>query len=82
MAINDFGFSFIDDTRDELERVTNEKEVTIGDLQNRLQLMYDAIDPLLNNLASNPEKTTIYWPNREEVIKQFRSELEALLRIE
>ena len=76
MEVNDFGFSFIDDTREELEKVTQENKTTEDELKTRLQLMVDAIEPLLKNLASNPEKSTIHWPNRVDVIDTFRLKLE------
>ena len=31
--------------------------------------------PLLNNLAKNPEKEYIYWPNRIDKLEAFRDKL-------
>jgi len=32
--------------------------------------------PLLKNLATNPEKDYIYWPDRVEKIQQFKDKLD------
>jgi len=32
--------------------------------------------PLLNNLAANPDKDYIYWPNRLTKIEQFRDAID------
>ena len=38
------------------------------------------IMPLLNNLAKNPEKDYIYWPNRLDKIEQFRDKLDEVYK--
>lgn len=66
--IDDFGFTFEDIAEDRTD-----------DLQARLQLMYDTIIPLLNNLCANPEMETIKWPNRAKKIKEFKTKLTNIL---
>jgi len=85
----DFGFSAV--TEEELEIVrqlnaekeqiavtadvsTQEKEI----LLNKINNLYNMFQPLLNNLAANPEKDYIYWPNRLAKIEAFRDKLDAV----
>jgi hypothetical protein len=78
----DFGFSFIDDeieevkeTARELETAHADDQAAIEDLQNRLNLMYNSIVPFLDNLCKNPEKTTIFWPDRVKKIEAYKDRL-------
>lgn len=82
----DFGFSFVDEDFEEvksqvtkLETATKSDKETIEDLEKRLKAMHESIDPFLENLKKNPEKTTIYWPNRTEKISQFQQRLKQIL---
>ena len=71
----DFGFTLVDE--DELEVVKSisaeaiSSDQTRQDVEERLDRLYNAIQPLLNNLKSNPEKEYILWPNRLAKIEQF-----------
>ena len=66
--IFDFGFTAV--TEEELEVV--QKSSTEKDaVESRLDKLYNAIQPLLNNLKKNPEKDYIYWPNRLGKVEQF-----------
>ena len=71
----DFGFTAVDE--DELEavqKVTKKAEASqteASSAQERLDKLYNAITPLLNNLKMNPEKEYILWPNRLEKVEQF-----------
>lgn len=77
--IFDFGFTTVDETELEAvqqaqthaERLGTGIEVT----QDKLDKLYNAITPLLNNLKANPEKEYIYWPNRIEKVEQFETHL-------
>jgi hypothetical protein len=40
-------------------------------LEKRCDSLYHAIQPLLTNLKSNPEKDYIWWPDRLEKVEQF-----------
>jgi hypothetical protein len=76
--IFDFGFTAV--TEDELDVVQEAKEQAEGhlDTYERLSALYNAIQPLLNNLKANPEKDYIYWPNRMEKVEQFSDMLDKI----
>lgn len=76
--IFDFGFTAV--TEEELEVVQQAKEQASGHLEthDRLVELYNAIQPLLNNLKANPEKDYIYWPNRLEKVEQFEDMLQGI----
>ena len=70
--IFDFGFTAVDETELEVvQKVASNAEGT----QKRLDDLYNAIVPLLNNLKANPEKEYILWPNRTDKIEQFEKKL-------
>ena len=78
----DFGFSFIDDeieevkeTASKLETAKAEDQAAIQDLQERLNRLYNSITPFLDNLCKNPEKSTIYWPDRVKKIEAYKDKL-------
>jgi|TARA_R110000822_G_scaffold65076_5_gene159302 hypothetical protein len=80
----DFGFTAVDE--DELEVVqklaeekTSASFEALG-IQERLDGLYSSVLPLLNNLAANPDKSYIYWPNRLDKIEEFRDKLTEIYR--
>lgn len=81
----DFGFSFVDEDYEEVKETqiklvqeNTETREQIEDLQARIDLLYNSILPFLNNLCKNPEKTTIFWPNRVEKITAYKSQLDKI----
>lgn len=78
----DFGFTAVDE--DELEAVqkasatVTETAQTADQLQTRLDNLYNAIVPLLNNLKKNPEKEYILWPNRLAKVEEFETHLQKI----
>lgn len=48
--------------------VDEHKRLIELEIRNRLKKVEDMILPLLNNLAKNPEKVYIKWPNRKEIV--------------
>ena len=76
----DFGFTAVNEN--ELEAVqqlsTQVEEAT--SLEDRVNQLYNAITPLLNQLKANPSKEYIYWPNRVEKIEQFEDHLHKIYR--
>jgi hypothetical protein len=76
----DFGFTAV--TEDELEVVQTAKEQAEGhlDTHDRLVKLYNAVQPLLNNLKANPEKDYIYWPNRLDKVEEFSDLLDNLYK--
>lgn len=83
-TIFDFGFTLVDE--DELEAVQHIKaeaeliNESSFDLQDRLDNLYNAIQPLLNNLKSKPEKEYILWPNRLEKIEEFETHIQNIYK--
>lgn len=43
--------------------------------EEKLYEVVKMVNVLLDNLAKNPEKEYIYWPNRVEKIKEFKNKL-------
>jgi hypothetical protein len=82
--IFDFGFTAVDE--DELAAVQNtqakvvETESLASDTQDRLDGLFNAITPLLNNLKANPDKEYILWPNRLAKVEQFETKLQKIYR--
>ena len=85
----DFGFTAVDE--DELDAVQKQQQKTaeIGaaveaaalaanNNQERLNNLYNAIVPLLNNLKKNPEKDYILWPNRLAKVEEFEDHLQKI----
>jgi hypothetical protein len=71
----DFGFTAVDETElqavQDAEKAKGDVEVKANTNQEKLDKLYNAITPLLNNLKKNPEKDYILWPNRVEKVDQF-----------
>lgn len=82
--IFDFGFTAVDE--DELQAVqqtvaaANDAEQLALTTQERLDKLYNAITPLLNNLKKNPEKDYILWPNRLNKVEEFETHLLKIYR--
>jgi len=75
----DFGFTAVDE--DELQAVQQaevkiqEVTSTVSTVQDRMNALYNAVVPLLNNLKMKPEKPYLYWPDRVEKVEQFEDYL-------
>ena len=69
----DFGFTAVDESELEAFQQLEVKSEIADDTQERLDRLFNAIQPLLTNLKFNPEKEYILWPNRLEKIEQFES---------
>ncbi len=70
--IFDFGFTAVDEN--ELESVQTAASAA-GTAEDRLDALYNAITPLLNNLKANPQKDYILWPNRLAKVEEFETHL-------
>lgn len=68
----DFGFTAVDE--EELESYKQVSSVA-SSTQNKVDKLYNAIIPLLNNLKANPEKDYILWPNRLKKVEEFEDYL-------
>ena len=75
--IFDFGFTAV--TEEELDAVKT-ATASAGNESAKLDNLYNAIIPLLNNLKKNPEKDYILWPNRLEKVEQFETMLTKIYR--
>ena len=75
----DFGFTAVDEN--ELEAVqklaatAETASTTSAEVQAKIDKLYNAMAPLLNNLKKNPEKEYIYWPNRIDKVEAFETYL-------
>ena len=68
----DFGFTAVDE--EELESYKQVSSVA-SSTQDKVDKLYNAIVPLLNNLKANPEKDYILWPNRLKKVEEFEDYL-------
>ena len=86
MSDLDFDFGFTAVTEDELDVVKDvtKKAESLGanalNTQDRLDKLYNAITPLLNNLKKNPEKEYILWPNRLSKVEQFEDLIQKIYK--
>jgi len=75
----DFGFTAVDESElkavQEANKAAESVQSTATVTQDKLDRLYNAIVPLLNNLKKNPEKEYILWPNRIEKVEQFETHL-------
>lgn len=77
---DDFGFSLVSETelkaheeilKKKIEEQTQVVQQTETELKDKLHGLRNMIMPLLNNLAKDPDKTYILWPDRSAKIKAF-----------
>jgi hypothetical protein len=75
----DFGFTAVDESELKAVQEVSKKAESLGadalNTQEKLDSLYNAIVPLLNNLKKNPEKEYILWPNRIDKVEQFEAHL-------
>jgi len=80
----DFGFTAVDEEELEaVQKVARKAEASqteASSAQERLDKLYNAITPLLNNLKKNPEKEYILWPNRLEKVEQFEDHIQKIYK--
>ena len=80
----DFGFTLVNE--EELEAVQNASSKlesvssTVDATQDRLDKLFNAIQPLLNNLKQNPEKEYILWPNRLNKNEEFENYIQNIYK--
>ena len=53
---------------------------TVNTVQAKMDALFNAVMPLLNNLQKNPEKEYILWPDRHNKVEQFRDKLTILYK--
>jgi len=80
----DFGFTAVDEQ--ELQAVqktaalASDAEQLAMTTQERLDKLYNAVVPLLNNLKKNPEKEYILWPNRLAKVEEFEDYIQGIYK--
>lgn len=76
----DFGFSLVSESelkaheeqlKKKVEEQTKVVAQTSREMKDKLQTLRDMIMPLLNNLAKDPQKEYILWPDRSKKIQAF-----------
>jgi len=79
---DDFGFTFAheEDVIAENKKYSSLEE-QVDDLKKRLEAVNKIFMPLLENLAKNPDKPMIKWPNRKEVIDKQIKKLTTLTKV-
>ena len=77
---DDFGFSLVSEAelkaheemlKKKVEEQSRVVKKTADEMQSKLETLRDMIMPLLNNLAKDPDKEYILWPNRADKIQAF-----------
>ena len=81
----DFGFTCVDESElnsyqqaTEAQAKVEETAQVASATQAKIDSLYNAIQPLLNNLKANPEKEYILWPDRLNKIEQFETYLQCI----
>ena len=75
MAEFDFGFTLVDEAELDVAKETATATASATNTQDKLDKLYNAITPLLNNLKANPEKEYIKWPNRVDKVEAFEGQI-------
>ena len=82
--IFDFGFTAVDETElqsyQQAEKKVEETTEVAKATQEKIDKLYNSIQPLLNNLKKNPEKDYILWPNRLEKVEAFETHLQNIYK--
>ena len=80
----DFGFTAVDEEELQTVQAATTAAKAIEDeyksAQERLDKLYNAITPLLNNLKKNPEKEYILWPDRLSKVEQFEDYIQKIYK--
>ena len=78
--IFDFGFTAVNEDEVEVTQTMHTMANEAKGAQQKLDELYNAITPLLNNLKLNPEKEYIKWPNRLEKVEAFEDHIQKIYR--
>ena len=80
MADFDFGFTLVDENELDVAQTATASAAEASTTQGKLDKLYNAIGPLLNNLKANPEKEYIKWPNRVEKVEAFETHIQKIYK--
>ena len=78
--MNDFGFTLVDEDELEVAQQASNVADSLNSTQDRLDALFNAITPLLNNLKMNPTKEYVKWPNRLEKVEEFETHLQNIYK--
>lgn len=82
--IFDFGFTAVDENELEAVQKAQTESVSLNseatDAKDKLDKLFNAITPLLNNLKKNPEKEYILWPDRLAKVEAFEDHLQKIYK--
>lgn len=80
----DFGFTAVDEEELEAVQMATKKAESVSTTATaakiKLDKLYNAITPLLNNLKKNPEKDYILWPDRLSKVEAFEDHLQKIYK--
>lgn len=76
----DFGFTAVDESELDAYQQLESVSSVADNVQDRLDDLYNAIQPLLTNLKMNPEKEYILWPNRLDKIEEFEEHIQNIYK--
>ena len=76
----DFGFTLVDEDELDVAQTATASAAEASTTQDKLDKLYNAIGPLLNNLKANPEKEYIKWPNRVEKVEAFETHIQKIYK--
>lgn len=80
MSDDDFGFSLVSEQelkkheemlKKKVEEQSKVVEQTANQLTDKLHGLRDMVMPFLTNMAKDPDKTYIFWPDRSEKLNAF-----------
>ena len=80
----DFGFTAVNEEELETVKTATKKAESVSTTASaakiKLDKLYNAITPLLNNLKKNPEKEYILWPDRLSKVEAFEDHLQKIYK--
>ena len=71
----DFGFTLVDEADLDVSKELASATTASTSAQDKLDTLYNAITPLLNNLKANPEREYIKWPNRVDKVEAIETHI-------
>jgi hypothetical protein len=77
--IFDFGFTVVDEDELDVTKQVDVAERAAAHHEDKLNRLYQAIRPLLQNLKKNPEKEYIKWPNRIKKVEEFEAQIDSIV---
>ena len=76
----DFGFTLVDEADLDVSQELVTATASGASAQDKLDKLYNAITPLLNNLKANPEREYIKWPNRVDKVEAFEDHIQKIYK--